>query len=197
MKSQLWSVALAALALMLLSGCSTLKNPTPETIEDVSFGIKTAASVGGQIALEEDPTLRPKFDQAILALNRAIEATNFSPAVLHSILLTFNIKELKSPYARIAVVGSEVAFHRYARKYPLETPALVSAAMMALRDGLQEALAVVPVKPESRSQRSEVRAPALNTAIFVPESPHSPRHHGIPDAHPVGTTPRHRNPLTK
>jgi hypothetical protein len=141
MKSNLY---LCAAACLLLNACSLLNSPSQETIEDVSFGVQIAANTGGQLALAQDPSLRPKFEKAVVALDILIEGTNYSPFALYTILNTLGIKELKSPYASILVGASEVAFHRYAKKYPLQTPELVRAASMAMRDGLRQALLSTP-----------------------------------------------------
>lgn len=138
MKTILTRLLITALLISGLTGCQT----TSTTIEDVAFGVHIAALTGGQLALEEDPGLRPKFEEAVTSLNALIAATNVSPAALHSILVTFNIKELKSKYARVIVAGAEVVYRRYTREVGIKTPAQALTVAMALRDGLQLALDV-------------------------------------------------------
>lgn len=137
----LWTLGLWTL--VLLPGCALFRGgaPAEEKLREVRLLSYAAASVGTQIALQQSPTWRPRFDDAYDQLNQLVESKVITGTLLRNILASLPVKELKSDTARIAIEGATVLYDSLVGdQVNIEAQPYVLAAATGIRDGMKVAL---------------------------------------------------------
>lgn len=125
------------------TGCALLsKNSTPEQkqadVRNLSFA---AASIGTSEALLQNPSWRPRFEAAYANLNQLVESKLVTGTLLRNVLASLPVKELKSPQARIAIVGATTLFDSLVgTQVNVENQPYVLAAATGIRDGIKVGL---------------------------------------------------------
>lgn len=107
-------------------------------IEELSY---QAASIGGAIALEQNPQYRAPMGKAYDELNRQMAGGTLTLDSLRGIMRELPVKELKSPLANL-VVGNAIRLFRKSVNGQTEVNAEAALTSLAagLRDGLGDAL---------------------------------------------------------
>lgn len=123
---------------LLFTGCATTE---VEKIAQVRLLAYAAASIGSKEALQQNPTWRPHFETALTNLDLLIADGHVTGALLHQIVASLPVKELKSDAARIAIEGATVLYDAtVGNKVNLEAQPYVLAATLGIRDGLKVGL---------------------------------------------------------
>jgi hypothetical protein len=135
--------ALIALALLTTPGCALLTkdSPTEQKAVEIKSLCYAAASIGTQVALQENPATLAKFEIAYVNLNKLVESKVITGLLLREIVESLPVKELKSPNARIAIDGATYLYTAFVgEKVNIEGNPYVIAAATGIRDGLKIAL---------------------------------------------------------
>lgn len=126
-----------AIALILLPGCATFKDPHSVTIR----AIRSATATGTVLALAEHPEWREQFTAARDQLNALLKAGSLDFAQIQSIVAQLPVKELQGAEARIIISNAELILDDYVKEYTtLDKVAAVSVVAQAILDGLNKAL---------------------------------------------------------
>ncbi len=127
-----------AFTCILLDSCATTQADKLTQIRLLSY---TAASIGTLEALKAKPEYRPAFEIAYANLNDLVELKTINGPLLHNIILSLPVKELKSDSARIAIEGVTVLYDALTQnKVSLEAQPYVLAAATGIRDGMKVGL---------------------------------------------------------
>ena len=134
----------------LLFGCAstgqqdlTPEQQTANNIAEVSYWAYSAAQMGTVYAITKDPSLRPKFEQAVIALDGVASTNVIDPLVFRKVLQSLPVKELKSPEAVLAVTTATLIYQRYTKGQAIDQPAYLNAAASSVRDGIRDGLAMM------------------------------------------------------
>lgn len=131
------------LPLIALTGCAIFsKTATQEQkqaeVHDLAYA---AASLGGQLALMQNPEYRPAFELAYNDLNQMVESKVITGLLLRNIIASLPVKELTSPQARLAIETATMLYDsRVGDRMNIENQPYVVAAATGIRDGLKVAL---------------------------------------------------------
>ncbi len=114
---------IASVAIILFTGCKTTTqvttNPDGSTVTNivriidvvrVEHAATSAASIGTTVALLQNPTYRPAFEAAVIALYQLEGKDTVSIDDVRAILIKLPIKELKSTNAKIGIALADQVF---------------------------------------------------------------------------------------
>lgn len=143
MKQRLHNNIIALSAIILLSGCATFGNLTPEQkVERLSYA---AASIGVQTTLLAKPEHRPLIEKVYSELTLFSDSGVITGAKLREILAQLPIKELKSPTAVLLIGNATVLYDTFVGDaINVENNVYVKAATEGIREGMKAGLEAVP-----------------------------------------------------
>lgn len=129
-------VLLPVLGLAGLAGCASgPEGSTPDIRQEVAWW----ADLGGTAALIENPKNEVAIRAAVAYLDAAeANGGTFTVSTLREVLARF--RELQSKDSKLAILGGTAVLRRYAGSIDLQSPDLLRAAGLGLRDGLKAAL---------------------------------------------------------
>jgi hypothetical protein len=130
-------------ALALTNGCAVFnKSATQdEKVAQVGALCYAAASIGTEIALEENPEYRPQLETAYTALNQLVESKAVTGELLRSIIASLPVDQLKSKDAVIAIRGATIIYDAtVGSRVSIEQQPYVLIAATRIRDGMKVAL---------------------------------------------------------
>lgn len=148
-------------ATSILVGCTTV--PTETQQARIESGVKVAAQVGTQIVLMEKPELKSGFVKASADLKVLAVSTNaIGIQDVLAVVQRLDVKELKSPRAALYITSGVLLINELGvpQTIPLEQSQSIRGVAKALSDGIDFALATLPVEPP---------APKFTPIIVVPE----------------------------
>lgn len=137
------NIALLIVASLMLNGCALLNKSSTieEKLADVHRLSYAAASMGTQIAIVQNPSWKPQFEQAYAQLNVLVESGAVTGTFLRSFIAQLQVKELKSETARIVIENATFLYDTVAgTKVNIETSPYINAAARGIRDGMKVAL---------------------------------------------------------
>lgn len=99
--------------LLFMGGCALFNSEATfdEKLNDIEELSYQAASIGGAIALEQNPQYRPAMEAAYDELNRQMAGGTLTLDSLRGIVRGLPVKELKSPLATLAI-GNAIRLFR-------------------------------------------------------------------------------------
>jgi hypothetical protein len=132
---------------LLLVGCASSPNDPQDpqaALRELAFWTHTAAALGAQYALEENPARRPQFEAAVESLDALASSGSADALIFMSVLNTLPVKELKSKEARLAITTATLIYSRYGKEISLSQSNYVGTAIASVRDGFRLALKGTP-----------------------------------------------------
>ncbi len=136
MKSK-FALALLALSLALLPGCSSMQ---PSTQKRVETATKLAAYIGTTEYLRVHPEQRPGFELAVEALSQIETAPTVDLTALLAVVNRLPVKELKSDRSQMFITSAAILLTDYGEALPLERLNELRPVAVSIREGIQLAL---------------------------------------------------------
>lgn len=138
-KTKLEVLGLIGLIGFTLAGCATA--PDGDTNAKIRREVALWSEDIASLALIAKPEYRPAIEAAVRALDAAETSEGIS---LNSITAALGqVDSLQSKDSKLALIGGRLLLRRaFGSNLTLETPELINAAGLGLRDGLKAALAV-------------------------------------------------------
>lgn len=127
----------AALAAVLLTGCSTFQKQTPA--QAAATAIRALVPAAVQYAVAQDTNSIPYLKATALALDIAAANGQFTPAQIKAALDAVSVKEIHTPLAEAAVmagVGLYVGFFGATVADNADAVLVISAVSSSIRAGL-------------------------------------------------------------
>lgn len=154
------SVALFA----LIAGCATLSEPD---ITRISLAVREAATLATQEALQDQPRWRPAFVTVSSELNSLSTRTNVTVLDLVNALNRLPLSEMKSDTARLSIAGARllIALAGWSDVEVVQTTQVIPV-IVALRDGIQAGLELVPETPAT-------------ARLAAPRKKHAPKYYKL------------------
>lgn len=137
-------MAIPAALVVLLTGCVTINGPR-DPLAHYQAEAKIASYLTAALYLDNHPEDRPIFEAVREGISGYLDAEIFDPVLLASYLRkNLPVKELKSERAGIFLTAGLMIFQDATGTITIETPPIVKAFMLGIREGLDLALANQP-----------------------------------------------------
>ena len=139
----------AAPLVPLQTGCALFSKTatTQQKLSDVRNLSYAAASIGTGVAIKQNPGWRAQFESAYHDLDQLVTQKTVTGDFLRNTIASLPVKELRSDTARIAIEGATLLFDQtVGTQINIEDQPYVLAAATGIRDGMQIALGIGPLK---------------------------------------------------
>jgi len=137
------------LIIVLPTGCALFSKTatTQQKLSEVRNLSYAASSIGTGVALKQNPGWRPQFEAAYHDLDQLVTQKTVSGDFLRNTIASLPVKELRSDTARIAIEGVTLLYDEtVGSQVNIEDQPYVLAAATGIRDGMQIALGLGPLK---------------------------------------------------